>query len=48
MFDDFFNDEDFVLDPEDLQNNSGEEWETGIEPDMFSSGETPDIWSTKD
>lgn len=48
MFDDLFTEEDFVLDPEDLETNpTGEKWDTGIVPDIFASGEEPDIFSTK-
>ena len=48
QFDDFFDQEDFMIDPEDLENKSDEVWETGIDPDIFVSGAEQDIFSTKD
>lgn len=46
-YDDFFGDEDFLIDPEALENDSGENWDTGISPDICSTGEPQDIFSTK-
>jgi hypothetical protein len=48
-FDDFFGDDDFMIDPEDLEveRTDNESWNTGIEPDVFASGNNPDIFSTK-
>ena len=45
---DFFGEEEFLIDPEDLEVKGNENWDTGINPDIFSTGETPDIFSTKD
>lgn len=46
-FDDFFSNEDFVLDVDELEAAANEEpWDTGLEPDIFATGETPDIFST--
>lgn len=47
-FDDFFNQEDFLIDPDDMENTSGETFDTGIVPDIFASGQSPDIFTTKD
>lgn len=49
MFEDLLGADDFILDPEDIQSVApgGEGWDSGIEPDIFASGETPDLWSTK-
>lgn len=52
-FDDFFDEGDFIItDPEDISGDLpetvGEGWDTGMNPDIFASGETPDIFSTKD
>jgi hypothetical protein len=47
-FDDFFDEGDFVIDPDDLHSReTGENWDTGIAPDIFASGEQQDIFSTK-
>ena len=49
VMDDFFDQDDFLIDPEDIEENtSGETWDTGISPDIFASGESQDIFSTKD
>lgn len=49
MFDDLFGDDDFVIDPDDLETVTEEKdaWDTGIDPDIFSSGEEQDIFTTK-
>lgn len=48
-FDDIFGPDDFVIDPEDVRDVvSQENWDTGNDPDIFKSGEQPDIFSTKD
>jgi hypothetical protein len=49
MFDDLFGPDDFMLDPEDVQNQveGTESWDTGNESDIFASGESPDIFTTK-
>lgn len=48
-FDDFFSDDDFLIDPDDLYpRDSDEGWDTGVSPDIFASGEPQDIFSTKD
>ena len=47
-FDDFFDQNDFLIDPEEMENNSGETFDTGIAPDIFTSGQQPDIFNTKD
>ena len=47
-FDDFFQQDEFLIDPEDLETPSGENWDTGIQPDIFATGESPDIFTTKD
>lgn len=49
-FDDFFDDGDFMIDPEEngnIPDNTRENWDTGISPDIFASGERQDIFSTK-
>jgi len=50
-FDDFFSDDDFIIDPQDvtgdLPERSGEGWDTGMDSDIFATGEMPDIFSTK-
>lgn len=48
QFDDFFDQDDFLIDPEDLENTSDENWDTGVKPDIFVSGGEQDIFSTKD
>jgi len=48
QFDDFFDQEDFLIDPEDLENKSDEAWDTGINPDIFTSGVEQDIFTTKE
>jgi hypothetical protein len=45
-FEDFFDQEDFLIDPDELENKDGETWDTGIEPDIFSSGVEQDIFTT--
>ena len=48
-FDDFFNQDEFLIDPEDTQDLpvTTENWDTGIDADIFASGESPDIFNTK-
>jgi len=51
-FEDFFGQDDFLIDPEDLESATdvtagGESWDTGSIPDIFASGECQDIFSTK-
>jgi hypothetical protein len=47
-FDEFFDFDDFAIDPDDLDSVSQDEsWDTGIEPDIFATGENQDIFSTK-
>ena len=46
-FDDLFSEDEFVIDPEDLELQTEEKWDTGITPDIFASGSAPDIFSTK-
>lgn len=48
MFDDFFGQDDFLIDPDDVDDiPQGENWNTGIHPDIFTSGNNQDIFSTK-
>lgn len=48
IFDDFFDEGDFIIDPEDIESRDDiEEWDTGIDPDLFASGGDQDIFSTK-
>jgi len=47
-FEDFFDQEDFLIDPEDVNSGTGETWDTGSSPDIFTSGQAPDIFTTKD
>lgn len=47
-FDDFFDQTEFLIDPDEHEIVQRENWDTGINPDIFSSGETPDIFTTKD
>lgn len=48
--DDFFDIDEFVIDPEELQNHPerGEVFDTGHDQDLFSSGTPQDIFTTKD
>jgi hypothetical protein len=47
-FDDFFQQDEFLIDPEDFKQSDGiENWDTGNQPDIFASGNEPDIFSTK-
>lgn len=51
-FDDLFGPDDFVIDADDVQqvtdgNENAGSWDTGNSPDIFASGEQPDIFSTK-
>ena len=46
-YEDFFGQEDFLIDPEDLETeNTTEPFDTGIVPDIFASGDNQDIFST--
>lgn len=48
MFDDFFQQDEFLIDPEDIKPSEDvENWDTGNTPDIFASGQEPDIFSTK-
>ncbi len=49
-FDEFFGQDEFMIDPEDVKDlpANAENWDTGNTPDIFKSGENPDIFSTKD
>ena len=48
-FDDFFGENEFLIDPEDLevQESENEKWDTGIKSDIFATGIEPDIFTTK-
>lgn len=48
-FDDLFGSDDFLIDPEDIENlpETSEAWNTGNSPDIFASGERQDIFTTK-
>jgi hypothetical protein len=46
-FDDLFSEDEFVIDPDDLELQTEEKWDTGISPDIFASGSEPDIFNTK-
>ena len=49
MGDDFFDIDEFVIDPEELNNVAeGEVFDTGQAPDFYSTGVPQDIFSTKD
>lgn len=46
-FDDFFGDDEFLLDVEELEAAAGEEaWDTGQPSDVFATGEKSDIFTT--
>jgi len=47
-FDDFFQQDEFLIDPEDVVATTGENWDTGIQRDIFASGDIQDIFSTKE
>lgn len=47
-FDDLFSEDEFLIDPEDLELQTDEKWDTGVSPDIFTSGEKPDIFNTKE
>lgn len=48
IFDDFFGEDDFTIDPDDLYTRDDTEgWDTGIDPDIFASGQAQDIFNTK-
>ena len=46
MFEDLLTDDDFLIDPE-IEEVSDENWDTGITPDIFTSGQEPDIFTTR-
>jgi hypothetical protein len=47
-FDDLFGPDDFVISTDDERDVvQTENWDTGNDPDIFASGEVPDIFSTK-
>ena len=47
-FDDFLGSEDFlILEEEDYASPDGESWDTGVAPDIYSTGQPQDIFSTK-
>ncbi len=47
--DDFFDIDEFVIDPEELQNApGGEVFDTGYDQDLFSSGTPQDIFNAKE
>ena len=48
IFEDMFTPDDFLLDPEDSELQTDENWDTGIPSDIFASGEVADIFTTKD
>jgi len=49
MSDDFFNIDEFVIDPDEVGEVSDEElFDTGQAPDLFSSGTPQDIFNTKE
>ena len=49
VLDDFFAQDEFLIDPDDLELDSTDEnWDTGIKSDIFATGSNPDIFSTKD
>lgn len=48
MFDDLFEIEDFIIDPDELHPRDNESWDSGIEQDIFSTGTPQDIFSTRD
>lgn len=46
---DFFDIEEFVIDPDELAPvEEGELFDTGQSPDLFSSGQKQDIFTTKE
>jgi hypothetical protein len=48
-FDDLFGTDDFLIDPEEVQEVIATEgWDTGNEPDIFGTGQRQDIFSTKE
>lgn len=49
MFDDFFSQDDFLIDQEDmeLEVSESDSWDTGISPDIFATGESQDIFNTR-
>lgn len=49
MQDDFFDIDEFVIDPDEIANVSDEElFDTGREADLFSSGTPQDIFNTRE
>lgn len=47
-FDDFFDQTEFLIDPDEKELQTDEKWDTGIPSDIFASGEPVDIFTTKD
>ena len=47
-FDDFFDQTEFLIDPDESDIVQAENFDTGNAPDIFATGETPDIFTTKD
>lgn len=47
-YEDFFDEGDFLIDPEDVNSGTGEAWDTGVPCDIFATGHEPDIFTTKD
>jgi len=49
MADDFFDIDEFVIDPDEIAPvEEGELWDTGQTQDIFSSGHPQDIFTTKE
>ncbi len=48
VFDDFFAQDEFLIDPDDLELETDENWDTGIKSDIFATGQNPDIFKTKE
>lgn len=50
MQDDFFDIDEFVIDPDEVNApvEEGELFDTGHESDLFSSGQPTDLFSTKE
>ena len=48
MYDDFFGQDEFLIEPDTRDSRDSENWDTGNSPDIFATGEASDIFSTKD
>lgn len=46
-FDDFFDQGDFVIDPEELEEEMDGSWNTNSDSDIFATGKESDIFNTK-